>query len=155
MWIPGHGGFNLRREPDEEVWPDAGHIYVHVPASNDGENYDTTRGAVREWLAIVLQSLATAAPGPILLHCRAGRDRTGIVVLMLLCILIGPDQDAVILDDFLLTTEAPRDLGVSALSGFSAKSGHVDDDWIALYFKQFAKSVPIRALRERFLADHI
>ncbi|RZK72911.1 MAG: tyrosine-protein phosphatase [Rhodococcus sp. (in: high G+C Gram-positive bacteria)] len=53
-------------------------------------------------LADVLQVAATA-PGPVLLHCAAGKDRTGIAVALLLRIAgVEPDD---IIADYVLTNE--------------------------------------------------
>ena len=41
---------------------------------------------VREELKQVLEVIATASPGPLLFHCVAGKDRTGVIAaLMLAC----------------------------------------------------------------------
>ncbi len=43
----------------------------------------------------VLQVIATAAPGPLLFHCVAGKDRTGIVAALLLALAdVTPDAIA-------------------------------------------------------------
>ncbi len=51
---------------------------------------------------------AVAAGGPVLLHCAAGKDRTGTTVALLLD-LIGTDHE-VIVADFLLTNDAVPDV---------------------------------------------
>ncbi|KAI9332117.1 protein-tyrosine phosphatase-like protein [Obelidium mucronatum] len=75
---------NLRMEPDNQVFQ--GCTYIHCPIANKIEKYDTTQEEVRKWLAVTFQQIALAEV-PILLHCRAGKDRTGIVVAILLKIL--------------------------------------------------------------------
>jgi protein-tyrosine phosphatase len=41
---------------------------------------------VREELKEVLQVIATATPGPLLFHCMAGKDRTGLVAALMLAL---------------------------------------------------------------------
>ncbi|HEY6926359.1 MAG TPA: tyrosine-protein phosphatase, partial [Steroidobacteraceae bacterium] len=41
---------------------------------------------LREELRQVLEIVATAAPGPLLFHCVAGKDRTGVVAALLLAL---------------------------------------------------------------------
>lgn len=48
--------------------------------------------------------LVAAEPAPVLVHCAAGKDRTGLVVALVLR-LVGVERDAV-LADFALTTDA-------------------------------------------------
>ena len=63
--------------------------------------------------AAAVTAVARAGPGGVLFHCGAGRDRTGLVALILLA-LAGVTPDA-IADDYELTTNPLRRL--SALSG--------------------------------------
>ena len=55
-------------------------------------------------IAAVLTEIAEASPGGILFHCRLGRDRTGLISLLLLALCGAPDAE--IVRDYLLT--APR-----------------------------------------------
>ncbi|MDE3721859.1 tyrosine-protein phosphatase [Nocardiopsis sp. N85] len=55
-----------------------------------------------ERCAAVITALARAEPGGVLFHCGAGRDRTGLVSLLLL-VLAGVRADA-IADDYALST---------------------------------------------------
>ena len=41
---------------------------------------------VREELKEVLQIIATASPGPLLFHCMAGKDRTGLIAALMLAL---------------------------------------------------------------------
>ena len=41
---------------------------------------------VREELKEVLQVIATASPGPLLFHCMAGKDRTGLIAALMLAL---------------------------------------------------------------------
>lgn len=58
--------------------------------------------------AAAITALAEAREGGIIFHCGAGRDRTGLVTLLLLA-LVGVEQEA-IADDYALSTDAVRAL---------------------------------------------
>ncbi len=72
-----------------------------------------------ERITRVLRAIADAPPGGVYLHCGAGRDRTGLVVTVLLTVAGVPAVD--IADDYLLSTErlerAWRDLGAGDQTG--------------------------------------
>jgi protein-tyrosine phosphatase len=61
-----------------------------------------------ERVVAVLTAIARAQPGGVIVHCVAGRDRTGLVALLLLA-LVGVDAEA-IADDYELTAEPLRAL---------------------------------------------
>lgn len=61
-----------------------------------------------ERCAAVFEAIARSAPGGVLFHCGAGRDRTGLVALLLLA-LAGVDPD-VIAADYDLSAEAVKPL---------------------------------------------
>ena len=81
---------NLRMEEDDTASP---HLvernvrFVHKPAPNIQENYHVDEKEVKRWLADTLKVFEDPASFPVLVHCRAGRDRTGLVVacLLLMC----------------------------------------------------------------------
>ncbi|MEZ4677982.1 MAG: tyrosine-protein phosphatase [Caldilineaceae bacterium] len=54
-------------------------------------------------VARILQTIATAPPGGILIHCSAGKDRTGIVTALLLGLVGVPE--ALIADDYALSQQ--------------------------------------------------
>lgn len=62
-----------------------------------------------EGIAAILQAIADAPPGGVVIHCGVGKDRTGIVAALLLT-LVGVDRDA-ILSDFVLS--GPRLSGLA------------------------------------------
>ena len=53
--------------------------------------------AMPEWAGAALAALATAPPGGVLFHCMAGRDRTGLIALLLLAI-IDAEPEAIVED---------------------------------------------------------
>jgi protein-tyrosine phosphatase len=59
-----------------------------------------------ERFAAVFAAIAEAGPGGVLVHCAAGRDRTGLVTLLLLALLgVSPDEIAA---DYALSAERLR-----------------------------------------------
>jgi hypothetical protein len=80
---------NLRIDADE--FPDGylaqgGAVALHCPAEDRVEKYDTSQNCVRQWIVSVLKHLERPDRIPALVHCKHGRDRTGIIVAALLAI---------------------------------------------------------------------
>lgn len=150
---------NLRYEPDEPRWAlDHGCIYLHSPIANKIEKYDTTQEEVRKWLAVTLRLIATAE-APILLHCRAGRDRTGIVVAVLLKILMMSDKedestavatvDECIVQDYMKVEGSERRQIEMTMSGLQARVTAKSPSWLRSYFRK--ENIPVEKLKEMFL----
>lgn len=83
-------------------------VYRHVPMLNDVLDYvpppDTYAPMLDhnlERIGAAVRSVAEAPPGPVVVHCHAGRDRTGVLVALLLR-LAGVD-DGRIADDYART----------------------------------------------------
>ncbi len=89
---------NLRMGEDRETF---GAVYLHVAIPNEHEKYDTRDRAVRRWLNAVGTAVAEAPGVPILVHCASGKDRTGVVVAVLLMTLGVPRE--VIVEEYLLS----------------------------------------------------
>ena len=62
-----------------------------------GEDYCVLLDGFRRPIGRVLQAIADAPPGGVLVHCHAGKDRTGIVVALLLS-LAGVPNDVIVED---------------------------------------------------------
>mmetsp|Transcript_26715 Transcript_26715/g.61474 ORF Transcript_26715/g.61474 Transcript_26715/m.61474 type:complete len:441 (-) Transcript_26715:198-1520(-) len=60
-------------------------------------------GFFRSALACLIRRRFAAGLSPLLVHCRFGRDRTGIVVAFLLRLMVPSVPDSVLLDEFLLS----------------------------------------------------
>jgi len=70
--------------------------------------YDTAAENYLDWMAThaaripaILRAIADAPPGAVLVHCAAGKDRTGVVVALVLSVA-GVDRDA-IAEDYALS----------------------------------------------------
>mmetsp|Transcript_10854 Transcript_10854/g.12772 ORF Transcript_10854/g.12772 Transcript_10854/m.12772 type:complete len:338 (+) Transcript_10854:182-1195(+) len=94
---------NLRQGADSVAFP--GCKMVHLGAANSLEKYDTSDKAVRDWVCSVLKAISTAEL-PVLVHCRSGRDRTGVIVAAVLCLLGVPEEEVVA--EFALSEGAPH-----------------------------------------------
>lgn len=101
---------NLRNRPDFGTLEAD---YFHFPMANKTEKYDTSQKEVRRWLNNIVKTFENPTlKYPVLIHCLSGKDRTGIVVAVLLLIL-GIDKST-ITEEYLLST------------------GEVKKEWIAL-----------------------
>ncbi len=93
-----HAIINLRMGEDRHTF---GAVYRHVAIPNEHEKYDTGDRPVRRWLNAVATAVAEAPGVPIFVHCASGKDRTGVVVAVLLMTL-GVPRD-VIVEEYLLS----------------------------------------------------
>ena len=79
---------NLRREED----PEFNKIKrLQIAPSATMNNYDITSDVFQEWIQRLYHTLA-ACTWPILIHCTAGKDRTGVAIALLLKNLELPDE---------------------------------------------------------------
>lgn len=67
----------------------------------DGERYDFGSREIRQWAVEVLRAIARAPTGPVLLHCKSGKDRTGVIVAAMCAAMLVPE--AVTRSEFLLS----------------------------------------------------
>jgi protein-tyrosine phosphatase len=114
------------RDPDP-IWHEHGIDYLQIPQQSEQlwREFDPiakTR-AERDALAIdrcseqnaaMARAVAQAAPGGVLIHCLAGKDRTGIAVALLLGLVGVPDAD--IAADYALSEAALASEKVAALA---------------------------------------
>jgi len=76
-------------------------------------------------LRIIIERAADARARPLLFHCAAGKDRTGITAAVLLGLLGVPDD--VILDDFELTSRYFTPRRLESLAARMAEYGITDE----------------------------
>jgi protein-tyrosine phosphatase len=77
-------------------------VYRHVPLLADVLTYDPPADSYaplldhnRERIAAAFRTVAQAPPGGVVVHCRSGRDRTGVLVALLLAVAgVDPDEIA-------------------------------------------------------------
>eukprot|EP00591_Stephanopyxis_turris_P000455 CAMPEP_0195523554 /NCGR_PEP_ID=MMETSP0794_2-20130614/22819_1 /TAXON_ID=515487 /ORGANISM="Stephanopyxis turris, Strain CCMP 815" /LENGTH=170 /DNA_ID=CAMNT_0040653577 /DNA_START=46 /DNA_END=555 /DNA_ORIENTATION=- len=123
---------NLRFEEDEKRWNTENTTYIHCPIANKIEKYETSQQQVKRWLTDIMHHLSSAKT-PILLHCKAGRDRTGIAIAVLLRILLGGEMDEEIANDYLTVEGADRSLIELSLRGLESdsarKSAASNQEW--------------------------
>ena len=116
----------IAKDPDP-IWDEQGVDYLHIPQQDEVlwrelDGFARTRAerdaAVIDRRAVHIASMAravaNAAPGGVLIHCLAGKDRTGIAVAMLLG-LVGV-SDADIAADYALSEAALAPERVAALA---------------------------------------
>jgi protein-tyrosine phosphatase len=82
----------------------------------------------------VFAHLARVQPEPLLFHCSAGKDRTGIVAALLLA-LLGVDDDLVF-DDYMLTKRYRTEQRIDELRSWLAEHGLELEPFAALYVPQ-------------------
>ena len=98
------------RRPGESVEPHPfadDDMYVNLPVEDpaDVKNITSTMGALYlemldarpELFAAALTAIAEAPPGAVLVHCAAGKDRTGLVTALALTVA-GAEADVVVAD---------------------------------------------------------
>jgi len=107
--------------------------YRLVPACFDpigdedipSDSYRLMVDASGDRLAAVLAAIAEAPPGAVVLHCHAGRDRTGLVVALALS-LAGAPVDSIAADYALSEGSIPATM-VNTLAHLEAEYGGVAD----------------------------
>jgi protein-tyrosine phosphatase len=118
---------DLRRADECETWPSrfAGDpLYRNLPLLDPSDSFDEQSMSARytamldrrpELFAAAVAALADAPPGAVVVQCAAGKDRTGLVVALVLA-LAGVPAD-VIAADYALSDEAIRQHNDEMLAG--------------------------------------
>ena len=125
---------DLRWEWEASKYPSplaADERYRLVPACFDpvgdedvpSDSYRLMVDASRDRLAAALTAIAEAPPGGVVLHCHAGRDRTGVVVALALH-LAGATAES-IASDYALSENSPPATMVNTLTHLETKYGGV------------------------------
>lgn len=107
---------NLRKVPDSK---DFGASMFHFPISNDHEKYKTSTPEVNLWLNYVFRTFENPELKlPVFIHCLSGKDRTGIVVGIILKLIEIPQE--IIIEEYMLSDgEVKKDLFIEAIKGIS------------------------------------
>jgi protein-tyrosine phosphatase len=105
--------FNSHRAPIE----DEGHHAKYDSAQSRGELNRLDLDTNQRGVAAIVAAIADAQPGGVLVHCHAGKDRTGIVVAVVLSLLGVADDD--IAEDYALTMASFEPLIVEWLDHMS------------------------------------
>jgi protein tyrosine/serine phosphatase len=85
----------------DEGGPDPFRVAAYEAATTRDEIIRLDLDLNRPGIAAAVTAIADAPPGGVLIHCHAGKDRTGIVVALVLALLDVADSD--IADDYALT----------------------------------------------------
>jgi protein-tyrosine phosphatase len=107
--------------------------YRLVPACFDktgdedipSDSYRLMVDASRERLAAVIVEIAEAPPGGVVVHCHAGRDRTGLVAALALY-LAGASEES-ISADYALSDDSPPEVMINTLTHVKTRYGGVAD----------------------------
>ena len=97
-----------------------------------------TGGAERKRLAVMLNSFAKA-PGPVIVHCSEGKDRTGFAVAVLQ-LVAGVDEDT-IMDEYLLSNEYRKELIDEAVAKAGAKKAKATRMDLSVFPQQLQASL--------------
>jgi protein tyrosine/serine phosphatase len=127
---------DLRRPDEIDRWASRlsglpAHLHLPVQEPDDPEEgpwvhlYAGLLDRRPELFARAVAAVADAPEGPVLVHCAAGKDRTGLVVALALT-LVGADADA-LADDYEITNErlAPRYAELADEPGYDRPVGRL------------------------------
>lgn len=106
---------NLRSGSDSKLF-DCN--YIHIPAEDSIENYNTSNGKIRQWVNRVLARICEDdVQLPIFIHCTSGKDRTGVITAAILKVCGIPDE--LIVKEYLLSDGVDEAAPIrTALKGF-------------------------------------
>lgn len=124
---------NLRKGPDRTF---DGITHIHLPATDTLDNYLTQNHRIQLWINQVLSAMCFRSEWPLLLHCTAGKDRTGVVVATLLKAL--EIEDNVIKEEYTLSDGIKDSAYIDiALAGINQINEYIyDTQIIAILHKQ-------------------
>ena len=106
-----------------EVWEDRDFMARWGGVLDSPEYYRANLATWPELVVDALRAVAHAPAGGVVIHCSAGRDRTGLVTALLLS-LVGVPRETVVAD-YAASVVAMNDY---ALAGFGDETGRSDDE---------------------------
>lgn len=106
-----------------EVWQDRDFMARWGDVLDSPEYYRANLNAWPELVVDALRAVAHAPDGGVVVHCAAGRDRTGLVTALLLS-LVGVSQEAIV-EDYAAAVVAMNDY---ALAGLGDETGRSADE---------------------------
>lgn len=126
---------NLRKGPDNHF---EGIRNIHIPATDTLDNYLTEKNRIQIWVNQVLSAITTCEDWPILIHCTAGKDRTGVIIATILK-AIGI-EDETIQEEYLFSEGVPGTKHIEiALKGIEDINSYIYDQEIINILKKKMK----------------
>lgn len=132
---------NLRTGKDEELFECN---YLHVPAEDKVENYNTGNGKVRKWVNKVISKICEENISfPIYVHCTSGKDRTGVITASVLKCFQVPDD--LIIKEYLLSdgVEGARPIK-QALAGFGDITQYLKGDTATTVVQRLSSGLALK-----------
>jgi protein tyrosine/serine phosphatase len=102
----------------------------------------------RPGITAIISAIADAPPGGVLVHCHAGKDRTGIVVALALAV-VGVSDDE-IAEDYALSELAMEQIMVEWLAHIGAAESEHERHWALAMPSREAMLDTLAYLRERY-----
>jgi protein tyrosine/serine phosphatase len=102
----------------------------------------------RQGITAIVSAIADAPPGGVLIHCHAGKDRTGIVVALALAVVGVSDNE--IADDYALTEHAMDQIMEEWLAHIGADVSEHERQWAMAMPSREAMLDTLAYLRERY-----
>jgi protein tyrosine/serine phosphatase len=99
-------------------------------------------------ITAIVTAIADAPPGGVLVHCHAGKDRTGIVVALVLAVVGVSDTD--IADDYALSELAMDQIMKEWLAHIGAAESEHERQWALAMPSRAAMLDTLAYLRERY-----
>ncbi len=157
---------DLRRSAEASLecvsWEDHGVHYVRCPVSAGGESswrarYHSYLTHLPETVVEAVRQVTTVEAHPVLFHCAAGKDRTGVVAALVLAVL-GVDR-GVVVADYTLTAAAlepimARLMGLPHYAEMLGDSSYEDQVPHARNMETLLDWVDEQGGAERWLVDH-
>ncbi|MEV4623704.1 tyrosine-protein phosphatase [Asanoa sp. NPDC049573] len=104
-------------------------LYAHVPLLGDDDyelvpdSYAALLDHSRPGIGAAFRAVAEAPPGGVIVHCHEGKDRTGVLVALLLLVAGVPEDE--VADDYALTAGVERIVMVNTIEHLHRAYGGV------------------------------